>query len=73
MTGEVNMRIVIKLPKPFRSIVISADAYCANEFAGILMPGFENAVEGNAVVSVQLAPPKNVSVLLLSVQAHIKN
>src|SRR5438034_8055230 len=37
------------------------------------MSGFENAVEGNAVISIQLAPPEDMRVLLVSLQAHVKD
>jgi len=37
------------------------------------MSRLENAIEGNAVVGVQLVPPHNVSVLLFSVQPHVKD
>ena len=66
------MWIIVELPKPLRTIIVNANAGIANEFAGISMAGLENAVEGNAVIGIQLVPPQNVSVLLPGVQPHVK-
>src|SRR6202521_1410755 len=73
MIGEVYVWIVIELPEPMRTIIVNSQTDSANELAGIGMSRLENAIEGNAIVSVQLVPPNNVSVLLLGVQTHIKD
>ena len=67
MTGEVYVRIVVQLPKPFRTIIISADAGRVNKLTGILMSRLKNAIEGDAVIGIQLMSPDHVGVLLLSV------
>ena len=73
MIGEVDIGVVIELPEPMRAIIVDSHAHAANELAGIGMSRLENAIEGNAVVSVQLVPPDNMSVLLLSMQTHVKD
>src|SRR5881275_785158 len=66
VAGEVYLRIVVQLPKPFRTIIISADAGRVNKLTGILMSRLKNAIEGDAVIGVQLMSPNHVGVLLLS-------
>src|SRR5437016_1456798 len=73
VTGEVYVRIVVNLPKPFRTIIISADAGRMDKLTGILMSGLKDAVEGDAIVGVQFVPVHDVGVLLLGVESHINN
>ena len=73
MTDEVYMWIIIELPKPMRTVIVNSQTYGANVPAGILMSRLEDAVEGNAIASVQLAPPDHMSVLLPRVQTHVKD
>src|SRR6266478_1181924 len=73
LVSEVYMRIVVELPKPFRTVVVDANADVMNEFAGLGVSGFEKAIEGNAVVAIELMTPDYMSVLLLRVKTHIEN
>src|SRR5258707_999563 len=73
MTGEVYVWIIIELPEPMGAIIIDAKADRANVPAGILVSRLESAIEGDAVASVQFAPPDHMSVLLSRVQTHVKD
>src|SRR5215471_6823510 len=73
MPGIVNVRVKVSLPKPFGPIVVNADTGRMNVLARVYMAGLENPVEGDAVVPVYLVAIGDVSVLLPSVQAHVKN
>src|SRR5437588_107499 len=50
--AEVDVRIIVELPKPFRAVVIDTDARVPDELAGIAVSGFENCIKGNAVIRV---------------------
>src|SRR5713101_2116783 len=73
LTGEVYMWIIVELPKPMRTVIVNSQTYGANVLTGILMSRLEDAIEGNAVAGVQLAPPNHMSVLLPRVQTHVKD
>src|SRR5712691_9989831 len=73
LTGEVYMWIIVELPKPMRPVIVDSHTYGANVLTGILMSRLEDAIEGNAVVAVQLVAPQQVRVLLAGVQTHIKD
>ena len=73
MIGEVDIGVVIELPEPMRAIIVDSQADGANEPAGVFMSRLKDAIEGNAIAGIQLAPPNNVSVLLPGVQTHVKD
>src|SRR5205823_3314334 len=73
ITGKVYMWIIIELPEPMRAIIVHSQADSPNVPAGILVSRLENAIQGNAVVSVQLVPPDHMSVLLPCVQTDVKD
>ncbi len=56
-----------------RPVIVHSQSDRANVLAGILMSRLENTIESNSVVGVQLVPPNNMSVLLPSVQTHVKD
>ena len=56
-----------------RPVIVDSHTYGANVFTGVLMSRLEDAIEGNAIVSVQLVPPEHMSVLLSRVQPHVKD
>jgi hypothetical protein len=67
------MRIIVELPKPFRTVVVDAQANVIYKVARFSMPRFEKTIEGNAVVAIELVTPNDMSILLLRVQANIED
>ena len=70
---EIHTRIVIELPKPFGTVIVDAKADSINKFSRVSMSRFEESIKSNAVVAIELVPPEDMSVLLLSVQANIED
>src|SRR5258705_13632296 len=71
--SEVYVWIVVELPKPFRTVIVDAQANVIYEVAGFGMPRFEKAIERDAVVAIELVTPNDMSILLLCVQANIED
>ena len=67
------MRIEVELQKPFRPIIVDADADVVNVFPRVSVACLIKSVESDAVVSVQLVTPDDVRILLAGVQANIKD